>query len=196
MGKLVVCTNVTLDNVMQAPARPDEDTRGGFTRGGWAAPYGAMAHAGQTFMEAEALLFGRRTYLDFHDVWPKRTESPFTPFLNSIRKYVVSRTLVEPLPWENSTLIRDGVGPAVSAIKEGLARNMLVLGSGELIGTLRSLGLVDEWVLLIHPLVLGQGRRLFDADGIESAFSLNESVATPSGVVVATYRSANGDKQE
>jgi len=93
MGRLVVCTNLTLDGVMQAPGRPDEDTREGFTHGGWAAPYAAMAQAGQVFASAGALLFGRRTYDDFFNVWPKHVDSPFTPWLNNIQKYVVSTTL-------------------------------------------------------------------------------------------------------
>jgi dihydrofolate reductase len=189
MGKLVVCTNVTLDNVMQAPGRADEDTRDGFTKGGWALPYAAMSQAGHVFANAEALLFGRRTYRDFQEVWPKRVDSPFTPFLNAIPKYVVSQTLQEPLPWENSVLIREDLGPAVEEIKRALAKDLLVLGSGELAEGLRKLDLVDEWVLLIHPLVLGQGRHLFGADSIESTLSLTGSVATPSGVVVATYES-------
>src|SRR5205085_10579498 len=106
MSRIVVCTNLTLDGVMQAPARPDEDRRGGFEHGGWAAPYAAMVEAGATIGGAGGLLFGRRTYEDFYRVWPARTDSPFTPFLNNIPKYVASRTLHEPLPWMNSTLLQ------------------------------------------------------------------------------------------
>src|SRR5438270_13064902 len=98
--------NVSLDGVMHSPARPDEDNRNGFQHGGWGAPYGAMQHVGHVFGTTDALLFGRRTYEDFYSVWPKRTESPFTPWLNGVRKYVASRTLSEPLPWSNSSLIK------------------------------------------------------------------------------------------
>src|SRR5437764_12023229 len=104
--RIVVCANVSLDGVMQAPARADEDLRNGFEYGGWAAPYAAMTQAGHVFANADALLLGRRTYEDFYNVWPKRTESPFTPWLNGIRKYVASRTLADPLPWVNSVLLQ------------------------------------------------------------------------------------------
>src|SRR2546430_10737167 len=104
--RIVVCANVSLDGVMQAPARADEDLRNGFEYGGWAAPYAAMAQAGHVFANVDALLLGRRTYEDFYSVWPKRTESPFTPWLNGIRKYVASRTLADPLPWVNSVLLK------------------------------------------------------------------------------------------
>src|SRR5439155_18377843 len=136
MRKVVVCTNLSLDGVMQAPARPDEDQRGGFTRGGWAAPYGAMAHAGQVFANADALLLGRRTYEDFYNVWPKRPDSPFTPWLNAVQKYVVSRTLKEPLPWVNSSLVGGDAAAGIRALKQQSGRDLLVMGSGELVRSL------------------------------------------------------------
>ncbi|MFL5563301.1 MAG: dihydrofolate reductase family protein [Gemmatimonadaceae bacterium] len=188
MGRVVVCTNITLDGVMQAPGRPDEDPRGGFTHGGWGAPYGAMAHAGQVFGQAGALLLGRRTYLDFAEVWPKRVDSPFTPWLNMTPKYVVSRTLAEPLPWANSILVNDDVASAVPRLKREMAKDALVLGSGELIRSLMAHDLVDEYVLLIHPLVLGSGRRLFADGATHSALRLVSSSTAPNGVIVATYR--------
>jgi dihydrofolate reductase len=104
--KVVVFVNLTLDGVMQAPGRPDEDTRGGFEHGGWAAPYAAMASAGEAMSNVGAMLFGRRTYEDFYSVWPKRTDSPYSAFLDNIPKYVASTTLKEPLPWKNSTLLK------------------------------------------------------------------------------------------
>ena len=103
MGKVVAITNVTLDGVMQAPGRPDEDLRGDFKHGGWATSFAAMQHLGGG-MGGGALLFGRRTYEDFHSVWPKRKESPFSAILDNMPKYVASRTLKEPLPWMNSIL--------------------------------------------------------------------------------------------
>src|SRR5262249_884135 len=172
MGRLVVCTNLTLDGVMQAPGRPDEDTREGFTHGGWAAPYAAMTQAGQVFASAGALLFGRRTYDDFFNVWPKQVDSPFAPWLNNIQKYVVSTTLTEPLPWVNSRLLKGNAAKAVAVLKRELEKDILILGSGELVGALMRDNLVDEWVLLIHPLVLGSGRRLFAGDIPRTALSL------------------------
>ena len=190
MSNLVVCTNLTLDGVMQAPGRPDEDTRDGFTHGGWAAPYAAMARAGQVFANAGALLLGRRTYQDFYNVWPKRLDSPFTPWLNDIKKYVASTTLKEPLPWVNSMLLRSDVGKAVAALKRELEKDVLILGSGELVRSLMRDDVIDEWVLLIHPLVLGSGHRLLASDSPYTALSLVKSTATPNGVLVATYHPA------
>jgi len=192
MSNVVVCTNVTLDGVMQAPARPDEDPRDGFTHGGWAAPYAAMTHAGQAFARAGALLLGRRTYLDFHRAWTSRPDSPFTPWLNGIPKYVASRTLSEPLPWINSTLIEGDVPAAVSRLKGEMDKDILILGSGELVRSLLAGRLVDEFVLLVHPLVLGSGRRLFDGGGAATDLELLASSATPSGVIMATYHARSG----
>ena len=190
MGRVVVCTNITLDGVMQAPGRPDEDRREGFSHGGWAAPYGAMANVGQVFGQAGALLLGRRTYLDFADVWPKRADSPFTPWLNMTPKYVVSRTLDDPLPWVNSILLEGDLASAVSQLKREMAKDALILGSGELIRSLMAHDLVDEYVLLIHPLVLGTGRRLFADGGVQSTLRLVSSSTAPNGVIMATYQPA------
>ena len=190
MSNLVVCTNLTLDGVMQAPGRPDEDTRDGFTHGGWAAPYAAMAQAGEVFANAGALLLGRRTYQDFFNTWPNRLDSPFTPWLNDIRKYVASTTLKEPLPWVNSMLLKGDVGKAIATLKRELEKDVLILGSGELVRSLMRDNVVDEWVLLIHPLVLGSGRRLFASDSPYTALSLVNSTATQDGVLVATYHPA------
>jgi len=187
MSKVCVFTNLTLDGVMQAPARPDEDRRGGFERGGWAAPYAAMQEAGGAMGEAGALLFGRRTYMDFYDVWPGRKDNPFTEVLNAMPKYVASRTLREPLPWMNSTLLPGDAEDAVAKLRAGSGPGMLVFGSGELVRSLMRRGLVDEYVLLIHPLVLGSGRRLFGDGGPSAALRLIHSQTTSRGVVVATY---------
>ena len=187
MRKLVVCTNLSLDGVMQAPGRADEDERGGFTHGGWAAPYGAMAHAGQVFAETDALLLGRRTYEDFYDVWPKRADSPFTPWLTNVRKYVASRTLREPLPWENSVLLGGDVAAALASIKGEAGRNILVMGSGELVRSLMPTGLIDEYVLLIHPIVLGSGGRLFSDHGALTRLKLLAGTTTPNGVMIGSY---------
>jgi dihydrofolate reductase len=190
MGKVVVFTNLTLDGVMQAPARPDEDRRGGFEHGAWATPYAAMQQAGGGLASDPALLFGRRTYEDFYEVWPKRKDSPFSAMLDSMQKYVASRTLTEPLPWKNSTLLQGDAAEAVSELKAGRSKDLLILGSGALVQSLMLRNIVDEYVLLIHPLVLGSGRRLFTEGGSFSALHLVNTRTTDSGVVIATYRPA------
>lgn len=192
MGKIVAYTNLTLDGVMQGPARPDEDTRGGFTHGGWALPYGdsvmgsASAQSGST---AEGLLLGRRTYEDFYAVWPKRTDdNPYTGVLNNTLKYVASTTLKEPLPWMNSTLLGGDAVQAAAQLKSDLKKDLVVLGSGVLLQSLMAHHLVDEFVLLIYPLVLGSGRRLFADRGTFANLRLIDTKTTTTGVVIATYQ--------
>ena len=191
MSKVVVLTNLTLDGVMQGPAGPDEDRRGGFEHGGWAAPYAAMEATGNTFASAGALLFGRRTYENFYAVWPKQTNSPYTEFLNTIPKYVASTTLKEPLPWSNSTLLKGDAAQAVSQLKEQPGKDLLIMGSGELIQSLMRANLIDDYVLLIHPLVLGSGRRLFPDGGAAATLRLVATSTTDKGVVIATYQPAS-----
>jgi dihydrofolate reductase len=193
MSKVIVNISLTLDGVMQAPGRPDEDTRGGFEYGGWALPYfdhvkASDAAAGMAQMPA--LLFGRRTYEDFYAVWPKRTDNPFTEFLNNAEKYVASTTLEEPLPWSNSTLLKGDAAAAVAALKEQPGKDLLILGSGVLVQSLMRRNLVDEYVLSIHPLVLGAGRRLFPDGSPFVALRLADTKTTTTGVVIATYQLA------
>jgi dihydrofolate reductase len=193
MSKIVVVENLSLDGVMQAPGRADEDPRGGFEHGGWALPYddsakgrimaGGMAQAGP-------LLFGRTTYEDFFSVWPKRKDNPFTEVLDNAQKYVASTTLTEPLPWKNSTLLKGDVADAMARLKEQPGKDIVVLGSGELVRSLMPRHIVDDYVLLIHPLVLGSGRRLFADDGPFAALRLVDAQTTTKGVVIATYRQA------
>jgi dihydrofolate reductase len=191
MGKITVINNITLDGVMQAPARPDEDTRGGFAQGGWAIPYQDTVIAqkmGAMMASAEgSLLLGRRTYEDLYSVWPKRTDNPYTDHLNKVQKYVASRTLKEPLPWQNSILLKGDAAEAVAALKRKDDPDLGILGSGELIQSLLRRNLIDEFVLLIFPIVLGTGRRLFP-DGETVRLRLVESLSTPSGVIIATYQ--------
>ena len=191
MSKVVVLTNLTLDGVMQGPARPDEDRRGGFEHGGWAAPYAAMEATGNNFASAGALLFGRRTYENFYAVWPKQTNSPYTEFLNTIPKYVASTTLKEPLPWSNSTLLKGDAAQAVSQLKQQPGKDLLIMGSGELIQSLMRANLIDDYVLLIHPLVLGSGRRLFPDGGVAATLRLVATSTTDKGVVIASYQPAS-----
>jgi dihydrofolate reductase len=191
MRKLTVFNSLTLDGVMQAPGRPDEDGRGGFARGGWAAPYmdevmGRVAAEGMA--GPGALLLGRRTYEDFHGFWPNQTDNPFTEVLDNTRKYVASTTLREPLGWRNSTLLEGDAAEAVARLKEQPGEDLTVLGSGELVQSLRRRDLVDRYVLLIHPLVLGSGRRLFPDGGPAATLRLVDSVPSTTGVIIATYQ--------
>ena len=192
MGKIVTFTHVTLDGVMQAPGRPDEDTRGEFGFGGWEVRYGDEVMAGvaaRGMAAGSALLFGRRTYEDFYGFWPNQPQpNPFTDVLNRSRKYVASRTLGEPLPWENSTLLKGDACESVAELKGSSEEDLVVLGSGDLIETLMRHDLIDEYTVLIHPLVLGTGRRLFADGGPRATLQLVDSKITTTGVVIAVYR--------
>jgi dihydrofolate reductase len=194
MSKVVVNNNVTLDGVMQAPGRPDEDLRGGFEHGGWAQPYfdSVMASvAAERIAKGGALLLGRRTYEDFAAFWPNQTDdNPFTTVLNDFQKYVASTTLEEPLTWSNSTLLKGDAAEAVARLKEQPGKDLVVLGSGDLVQSLMRRNLVDEYVLLIHPLVLGSGRRLFTDGGSFVPLRLVDTTITTTGVVIATYQPA------
>lgn len=173
--KIFVFMNLTLDGVMQGPARPDEDTRGGFKHGGWGAPYQAMPEAGEAMGNVGGLLVGRWTYEQFHKVWPERKESPYSTWMDNIQKYVASRMLKEPLPWKNSILLKGDIVDAVAKLKSQPGKDIVIMGSGELIQSLMQHNLIDEYVLLIHPLVLGSGRRLFPDGGAYAALRLVSS---------------------
>lgn len=190
MSQLIIFTNLTLDGVMQAPGRPDEDSRDGFDYGGWATPYGAMQsqEAGEVIPNFGGLVLGRRTYEDFYAYWPNQTNNPFTEVLNKLPKYVASTRLREPLPWSNSTLLKGNLVEAVTALKAQPRDDLVVMGSGQLSQTLMKYNLIDRYVLLIHPLVLGAGQRLFADDGTFASLQLVSAKATRSGVVVATYQ--------
>jgi dihydrofolate reductase len=197
MRRVKAFISVTLDGVYQAPARPDEDRRGGFELGGWATPYAdedsaRFSGVGMSSSAADegVLLLGRRTYEDFYEVWPKRTDgNPFTAVLNRKQKYVASNTLHEPLPWVNSTLLDGDARAAVARLKEEPGGEILILGSGGLVQSLMERDLIDEYVLLITPLVLGSGRRLFIEGSPHTALKLVDTKATRSGVIFATYQS-------
>lgn len=192
MGRIIVNISLTLDGVMQAPARADEDTRSGFQYGGWALPYADPAVTGRIIAEAMAsgpgrLLFGRRTYEDFYAVWPRQTGNPFSEIMNRATKYVASRTLSEPLPWQNSVLLKGDAAQEVAALKQQLDKDLVILGSGVLIQSLMRANLIDEYQLLIHPLVLGSGRKLFPDDGPRVPLRLVESMTSATGVIVTKY---------
>ena len=196
--RVVVFMSVTLDGVIQAPARPDEDIRGGFEHGGWAVPYADEVMgkaAGEGMARPGSLLLGRRTYEDFFTVWPNRTDNPYTEVLNKRTKYVASRTLQEPLPWKNSTLLKGDAAEAVARLKKQPGGDVMVLGSGELVQSLMRSNLIDEYILLIHPLVLGSGRRLFSDGGPPATLRLVDNKTTTTGVVIATYQPVAEGKQ-
>lgn len=191
MGKITVLENLTLDGVMQAPGRPDEDERDGFAHGGWAMPFNDAVKGqmmGKGMAARGALLFGRRTYMDFYSVWPNRTDNPFTTVLNNTRKYVTSTTLRDPLPWENSTLLAGDVAGEIRRLRDSTDDNLLVMGSGVLVQSLLQNDLVDAMQLLVHPITLGSGRKLFDGTAPAFNFELTESVTTTKGVIISTYQ--------
>ena len=192
MGKVLVVNNLTLDGVMQAPARKDEDTRDGFKYGGWGVDFSdpvvgqKMAELMAKSSPQGALLLGRWTYENFYSVWPKRKDgNPYTEHLNKAKKFVASRTLREPLPWNNSELLKGDAADAVAALKKDW--DLTILGSGELIKSLMRRNLIDEFILTIAPIVLGSGRRLFPS-GVPASLRLVDSVVTTKGVIIATYQ--------
>jgi dihydrofolate reductase len=190
--KLVVVNNVSLDGVMQAPGRSDEDPREGFAHGGWASknieePDPEIGAAmGMRMAQSDGLLFGRRTYVDLMNTWNARG-GMFKDALNLAQKYVVSQTLVDPLPWPNSTLLSGNVVDAVVDLKARPGRELHIMGSGQLIETLAANQLIDEYLLMVFPVLLGSGRRLFSGDTYAD-LELVDASATQSGVVIATYR--------
>lgn len=194
MPKLIVSEFVTLDGVMQAPGGPDEDRSGGFEHGGWQMSYHDDTF-GQFVVEgiagAGGFVLGRKTYEIFAGYWPTapdETAAVREP-LNELPKSVASRTLRDPLGWHNSKVIGDAVS-GVRALKKGSGNHLLVIGSGILVQTLIQNDLVDEYQLMIHPIVLGSGARLF-RDGLSKRpLQLVDSKTTTTGVVLATYRPA------
>lgn len=191
MGRVIVMNGVTLDGVMQSPARPDEDTRDGFEHGGWAVPYAddaSVAKMGQRMGEDRAWLFGRRTYEDLLATWNARG-GPFKEAFNSAQKYVASSDPAAKLEWPNSTLLHGDVPAAVADLKQSTSANLVIMGSGVLIGSLMAADLIDEYLLMITPIVLGTGRKLF-APGVQASLRLIESSTTRTGVVMATYERA------
>jgi dihydrofolate reductase len=195
MPKLIVNEFLTLDGVMQAPGAKDEDRSGGFERGGWQLDYFDDVF-GSTLMEglaaAGGFLLGRRTYEIFAAHWPKQPASdPLAGTFNGLPKYVVSTTLGEPLAWENSTLIRGDVPAELAKLKAEPGKELQVIGSGELVQMLIGQGLVDEYRLMIHPILLGSGRRLFREADAPTKLRLVDVKPTTTGVMIATYQPAD-----
>ena len=193
MGKVIVMNGVTLDGVMQGPGRPDEDTRDGFERGGWGIPRSdetMVAKMGERMGGDRAFLFGRRTYEELLASWNAQG-GPFKDALNNARKYVASSNPATRLDWPNSTLLHGDVPAAVAELKQTSSANLVIMGSGVLIGSLMAADLIDEYLLMIHPLVLGSGQRLFRG-GTQASLRLVDSTITSTGVLIATYEPARG----
>jgi dihydrofolate reductase len=190
MRKLIATTMVSLDGVMQAPGGPDEDPTGGFAFGGWSFAFWDDA-MGRNMNGLDAkdreLVLGRRTYEIFEAHWPYQpAESEIARTLNSVRKHVASRTLKE-VQWSNSTLLRGDVASAVAALKAQSGPDLQIIGSGNLIQTLQAAALIDEYNVWTFPVVLGQGKRLFEAGAKPGALRLAASQAFDTGVVKSTY---------
>jgi dihydrofolate reductase len=192
MRTISVTMSMTLDGVVQGLGRPDEDTRGGFTHGGWGARYTdelMMREMGKGMAAPGDMLFGRRTWTDFVGAWAHASDgNPFTTHLNAVRKYVVSTTLDNVDDWQNSVLLKGDAVQTVAELKASDGPDLGVIGSASLVRSLHAARLVDHYILLIHPLVLGHGARLFDETSPVTEFRLTNSVVTGTGVIIASYQ--------
>jgi dihydrofolate reductase len=189
MRKLVVSEFVTLDGVMQAPGGGDEDTEGGFVHGGWTHPYwhdDIGAHFFESISESDALLLGRKTWQIHGGAFEPMDGDEFADVLNGLQKYVVSTTLPDASAWRNSTLISGNVPDEVRKLKEQPGKTIYVDGSSVLVHTLAQHDLVDEYSLLVYPVVLGSGKKVF-TDSLRVNLRLVESRPFPSGVVLMRY---------
>ena len=192
MRKLTILTFMTLDGVMQAPGHSEEDTSGDFKHGGWAVNYWdeVMAQVNEEAMAAPFdLLFGRRTYESFAAYWPNVSNNPHADKLNNATKYVATSTLSK-LEWKNSTPITGDIAAEVSRLKEQDGPLLQVHGSWQLIQTLLSHNLIDEFRLWTFPLVVGSGKRLFDQGSVPTNMTLLKTRSTSDGVVMGIYRPA------
>ncbi len=191
--KLIVISFLTLDGVMQAPGKKDEDTEGGFQYGGWQMPFFEGDNdntVAEEIAKAGALLIGRKTYDIFASYWPTigKDIELFGPFMNNITKYVASKTL-QKTEWQNSTLLKGDVVDAINKLKEEEeGKDIYMFGSGDLCQTLMRHNLIDEYVLMIYPLTLGIGKRLFREDGPKQDLKLIKSKVTQKGVIVLNYK--------
>ncbi|MDQ5832736.1 MAG: dihydrofolate reductase family protein [Actinomycetota bacterium] len=197
--QIILTDFMSLDGVVQAPGGPEEDTDGGFAHGGWSHPYFDPEAMGSVWDEvirrSDALLFGRRTWQAMAAAWPERAGDPFADLMNEIPKYVVSRTLSEDdLTWSGSTLLP--ADDAIGAVRELRARDgkgLQVMGSPSLAAQLVEHDLVDEYVLMVEPILLGGGKRVFPDDGRARPLELVSTTTASTGVLICTYRPAAGE---
>ena len=194
--QITVIDFMSLDGVVQAPGGPEEDTDGDFAHGGWSQPYFDPeimgAAIGETTATTDALLFGRRTWQGMAAAWPARAGDPYADFMNSVPKYVASRTLTQDdLTWSNSTLLpaRDAIA-GIRELRDREGRSIQVWGSASLAAQLVEHDLVDEYRLMIEPILLGGGKRAFPADGRARPLELVSVATASTGVLVCTYRPA------
>ncbi len=187
MRKIIVLSFISLDGVMQAPGGPEEDASGGFKYGGWSAPYGdeISGKVMRKQMKSADLLLGRKTYEIFASYWPEHTD--YWPGINDVTKYVFSKTM-EKSNWKNTVFLKNLSD--IKKLKNAKGSSIQVHGSGELIKLLLKNDLVDELWLKTYPLTLGKGKKLFGDDAIPAAFTLTDSVVTPTGVIIANYKRA------
>jgi dihydrofolate reductase len=192
--RVVINEFMSLDGVVQSPGGADEDPEGGFAHGGWSMPYfdpeamGAVIDEGMTTVDA--LLFGRRTWQGMAAAWPDRAGDPYADQMNAVKKYVVSRTLSpQDLTWDNTTLLSadDALGD-IAALRDSDGGDLLIWGSASLARALLAAGLVDEMTLMIEPILLGGGKRIFPEDGTARPMQLIKSVTAATGVQICTYR--------
>ena len=194
MRAISVTMNMSLDGVVQGFGRPDEDTRGGFVHGGWGAWHQDEVLAremGKGMARLDDMLFGRRTWEDFVTAWSHRDDgNPFTTHMNAVTKYVASTTLEDVDAWPSAVLLRGDAVQQVAALKAQDGNDVAIIGSVALARSLHAAGLIDRYTLVIHPLTLGSGSRLFQGAAPLTRLRLTGTVATPSGVVVAHYERA------
>ena len=196
MRKIIAITQVTLDGVMQSPGSPDEDPKNGFTYGGWAMPFldDALIQAvGETIAGEFDMLLGRRTYEIFAAYWPHQRDNPIAKAFNKATKYVVTRSL-DHLDWETSLHIGGDVVDEVRRLKASDGPALHIWGSSELLQTLIAADLVDEFRIWVFPLMLGEGKRLFESSVPPRGLTLVETRSTPMGVLINTYRPAGSVK--
>jgi dihydrofolate reductase len=190
MRKIVAAAFVSLDGVMQAPGGPEEDPTGGFKYGGWTFPFFGDeelgGHMGALFDKPFDLLLGRKTYDIFAAYWPYDGDGPIGTLFNKVTKYVATHSH-DDLTWQNSRSLGDDIVSALKELKKGEGPDLLIQGSSNLIQTLLQHQLIDEFSLLIFPVVFGKGKRLFGDGTMPSAMKLNKSRSFPSGVIHATY---------
>jgi dihydrofolate reductase len=191
MSSITATIWVTLDGVVQGLGRPDEDTRGGFTHGGWGPRYTDEVmnrEMAQAMAKPGDMLFGRRTWQDFITAWARLTDgNPVTTAMNSATKFVVSRTLEDADAWQNSILLRGEAAEVVAELKAQSDRNLGIVGSASLVRSLHAADLIDHYTLLTCPVTLGSGVRLFEGPAPLTEFELTGSVTTTKGVIIAQY---------